>query len=64
MALVVDYYFAPPSPWSYLGHERFAAIAKSAGATINVLPVDLGVSSRFRVGCLWPSGRRSARPIG
>lgn len=42
MALVVDYYFAPPSPWSYLGHERFAAMAKAAGATINVLPVDLG----------------------
>jgi len=38
----IDYYFAPQSPWSYLGHERFAAIAKAAGATINVLPVDLG----------------------
>lgn len=42
MALTVDYYFAPNSPWTYLGHERFAEIAKAAGATINVLPVDLG----------------------
>lgn len=42
MALTVDYYFAPNSPWTYLGHERFWQIAKSAGATINVLPVDLG----------------------
>ncbi|MDQ6628477.1 MAG: 2-hydroxychromene-2-carboxylate isomerase [Pseudomonadota bacterium] len=42
MAHVIDYYFAPPSPWSYLGHERFARIAKAAGATINVLPVDFG----------------------
>lgn len=42
MALTVDYYFAPNSPWTYLGHERFAQIAKAAGATINVLPVDLG----------------------
>ncbi len=42
MALSIDYYFAPNSPWTYLGHERFAEIAKAAGARINVLPVDLG----------------------
>ena len=42
MALTVDYYFAPNSPWTYLGHERFWQIAKAAGASINVLPVDLG----------------------
>jgi 2-hydroxychromene-2-carboxylate isomerase len=39
---VIDYYFAPNSPWSYLGHDRFAAIAKAAGAQVKVLPVDLG----------------------
>jgi 2-hydroxychromene-2-carboxylate isomerase len=38
----VDYYFAPQSPWTYLGHERFSAMAQAAGATIRVLPVDLG----------------------
>ena len=42
MSRTVDYYFAPQSPWTYLGHERFAAIAKAAGATVRVLPVDLG----------------------
>jgi carboxymethylenebutenolidase len=42
MSLVVDYYFAPQSPWTYLGHDRFAAIAEAAGARINVWPVDLG----------------------
>lgn len=42
MALTVDYYFAPQSPWTYLGHARFAAMARAAGATIRVLPVDLG----------------------
>jgi carboxymethylenebutenolidase len=42
MALTIDYYFAPNSPWTYLGHERFAQIAAAAGAGINVLPVDLG----------------------
>jgi 2-hydroxychromene-2-carboxylate isomerase len=38
----VDYYLAPQSPWTYLGHERFAAMAAQAGATVRVLPVDLG----------------------
>lgn len=38
----VDYYFAPQSPWTYLGHQRFAAMAAAAGATVRVLPVDLG----------------------
>jgi 2-hydroxychromene-2-carboxylate isomerase len=38
----VDYYFAPQSPWTYLGHDRFAAMAQSAGATVRILPVDLG----------------------
>jgi len=38
----IDYYFTPQSPWTYLGHARFAAIAKTHGAQVNVLPVDLG----------------------
>jgi len=42
MAATIDYYFAPNSPWTYLGHARFAEIAKAANAKINVLPVDLG----------------------
>ncbi len=42
MAASIDYYFAPQSPYAYLGHARFAAIAQAAGAAIRVLPVDLG----------------------
>lgn len=42
MAMTIDYFLSPQSPWTYLGHERFAAIAAKAGAKINVLPVDLG----------------------
>jgi len=42
MSLVVDYYFSPQSPWTYLGHARLAAMAQAAGARVNVLPVDLG----------------------
>ena len=38
----IDYYFAPQSPWAYLGHDRFERIAKAAQASVRVLPVDLG----------------------
>ncbi len=42
MSKTIDYYFAPQSPYTYLGHERFAAIAEKAGATVRIYPVDLG----------------------
>jgi 2-hydroxychromene-2-carboxylate isomerase len=42
MDKVVDYYFAAVSPFTYLGHERFVAIAREHGAAIAVKPVDLG----------------------
>ena len=58
----IDYYLSPQSPWTYLGHERFAQVAKAAGATINVLPVDLGGCFRCPAACRCRSGRRSARP--
>lgn len=38
----IDYFFAPQSPWTYLGHARLVAMANAAGATIRVLPADLG----------------------
>ncbi|MEO5696495.1 MAG: 2-hydroxychromene-2-carboxylate isomerase [Burkholderiaceae bacterium] len=38
----VDYYFAPQSPWVYLGHQRFTDIVKAAGAQVRLHPVDLG----------------------
>jgi 2-hydroxychromene-2-carboxylate isomerase len=42
MRHAVDYYFAPNSPWTYLGHARFADLVKATGATVRVLPMDLG----------------------
>lgn len=42
MSRTVDYYLAPQSPWTYLGHARFASIVRDTGATVRVLPVDLG----------------------
>jgi 2-hydroxychromene-2-carboxylate isomerase len=38
----IDYYFATISPWTFLGHDRFVAIAKKHGATIAVKPVNFG----------------------
>ena len=42
MPTPIDYYLAPQSPWTYLGHERFVRIAADAGAAVRVIPVDLG----------------------
>jgi 2-hydroxychromene-2-carboxylate isomerase len=41
MDKIIDYYFSPSSPWTYLGHARLAALASKNGARINVKPMDL-----------------------
>jgi len=42
LSLVIDYYLAPQSPWTYFGHARLLQMAKQAGATVRIMPVDLG----------------------
>ncbi|SNS39924.1 2-hydroxychromene-2-carboxylate isomerase [Noviherbaspirillum humi] len=42
MAKTCDYFFTPQSPWAYLGHERFAALAKQYGVQISIKPCDMG----------------------
>jgi 2-hydroxychromene-2-carboxylate isomerase len=42
MGVTIDYYMSHSSPWTYLGHERFAQIAKAAGASVNLKPADYG----------------------
>lgn len=42
MRHTVDYFLAPQSPWTYLGHERFDALVRETGAAVRVLPMDLG----------------------
>jgi 2-hydroxychromene-2-carboxylate isomerase len=42
MRHAVDYFFAPNSPWTYLGHARFTELVKKNGASVRVLPMDLG----------------------
>ncbi len=41
MSLSIDYYLAPQSPWTYLGHTRFVRMAEKHGARVNLKPVDL-----------------------
>lgn len=53
----IDYYFAPHSPWSYLGHQRFADMAARSGATVRLLPTDL--SKVFPVSGGLPLGQRA-----
>jgi 2-hydroxychromene-2-carboxylate isomerase len=53
----VDYYFTPQSPWTYLGHARFAALAEATGATVRVRPVDFGAV--FPVSGGLPLGKRA-----
>jgi 2-hydroxychromene-2-carboxylate isomerase len=42
MAKIVDVYYSNTSPWTYLGWQRFRAIASKAGATVHYWPVDFG----------------------
>lgn len=42
MPHTIDYYYSHSSPWTYLGHARFDAIARKAGAVIRLKPVDYG----------------------
>ena len=42
MSQSLDYFFAPQSPWTYLGHARFMAIAEAARSSVRVMPIDLG----------------------
>jgi len=53
----VDYYLSLNSPWTYLGHDRFLAIAANAGAQVRLRPVDFSVIFP-RTGGL-PVGQRS-----
>lgn len=42
MAKVCEYFFAPQSPWTYLGHERFVALTRKYGVQVEIKPCDLG----------------------
>lgn len=41
MAKIVEYFIAPQSPWTYMGHERFIAILKRHDAQVALKPTDM-----------------------
>ena len=57
MSQPIDYYFTPQSPWTYLGHERFARIARASGRAVRMLPADFG--KVFAVSGGLPLGQRA-----
>lgn len=56
MTKTVDYYMSPTSPWTYLGHARFVAIAAAAGANVTIKPI--AVAEVFAVTGGLPLGKR------
>jgi 2-hydroxychromene-2-carboxylate isomerase len=58
MNRTVDYYFAPPSPWTYLGHARLAEILRQRSCAVRVMPVDLG-GKVFPISGGLPLGQRA-----
>ncbi|MEY2621356.1 MAG: 2-hydroxychromene-2-carboxylate isomerase [Pseudomonadota bacterium] len=58
MNRTVDYYFAPQSPWTYLGHARLAEILQQQGSAVRVMPVDLG-GKVFPISGGLPLGQRA-----
>jgi len=62
MGRTVDYYFAPQSPWAYLGHQRLADIVQRTGATVRVMPIDLG-GKGFPISGGLPLGQRAPQRL-
>ena len=58
MAECIDYYFSLNSPWTYLGHGRFAALAERHGLAVRPYPVDVAGTIFPATGGL-PVGKRS-----
>jgi 2-hydroxychromene-2-carboxylate isomerase len=59
MAKTCEYYFAPQSPWVYMGHARFIALAQQHGVRIDMKPIDLG--KVFNVSGGLPLAKRPAQ---
>lgn len=59
MSKICEYYFAPQSPYVYLGHARFVALAQKYGVKIDMKPCDLG--KVFNVSGGLPLAKRPAQ---
>jgi carboxymethylenebutenolidase len=60
MNQTVEYYLAPSSPWTYLGHQRFTDLVQATGVNVRLFPMDLGGKVFPATGGL-PVGQRSAQ---
>jgi 2-hydroxychromene-2-carboxylate isomerase len=58
MTKIIEYYLAPSSPWTYLGHHRLVEIANKYRANVRLIPMDLGGKVFPATGGL-PLGQRS-----
>jgi carboxymethylenebutenolidase len=58
MAECIDYYFSLNSPWTYMGHQRFAEMAERHGLAVRPHPVDFAGTIFPATGGL-PVGKRS-----
>lgn len=59
MPTTCEYYFAPQSPYAYMGHARFIALAQKYGVKIEMKPCDLG--KVFNVSGGLPLAKRPAQ---
>ena len=59
MSIAIDYFLSPQSPWTYLGHERFAEIAR--GATLPVYAI--GGLTRADLKDAWRAGAHGVAMI-
>ncbi len=63
MSRSIDYYFSCISPWSYLGHAPFIAIAKKHTLTVAYRPMPSEGSFPRRAAWPLPSAIRRGRII-
>ena len=61
MGHTVDYYLAPQSPWTYLGHQRFADMVHRTSSVVRIRPMDLG--KVFPVSGGLPLGQRAPQRL-
>ena len=40
----IEYYFSPPSPWAYMGHDRLLEIAARHGAAVQPRPIAMAAA--------------------
>lgn len=62
----VQYWFSVASPWTWLGSARFAKLAQQVGASVEVLPIELGevfAATGGRPFAERPEARRSYRQL-